>query len=224
MAVNEIAKQAVESLSTGAESSPRKFEMPGMQDVTDKGSTRPERFAQEVRDKLGDVPTEAESTKQIDQVEKASEPVAEMKKQGLTEDEKTKLKKETGWSDEIIDAIDSIKQANIFRKAGLQEATVGDKKCLIRKDIDMNQMDEFGRSNKERIENGLSPLTKQGKTVELHHIGQKKDSPLAELTTQEHRGNGNDAILHDKQRESEIDRTDFGKERKTHWENRAKLY
>ena len=50
---------------------------------------------------------------------------------------------------------------------------------------------------KERMKNGLSPLTKKGDTVELHHIGQKQDSPLAELATQEHRGKGNYAILHD---------------------------
>lgn len=37
-------------------------------------------------------------------------------------------------------------------------------------------------------------------------------SPLAELTTQEHRGKGNDTILHDKQKETEIDRGEFAKE------------
>lgn len=55
----------------------------------------------------------------------------------------------------------------------------------------------------------------------MHHIGQKPDSPLAELTTEEHRGAGNDTILHDKQKESEIDRNEFAKERKEHWKNRA---
>lgn len=85
----------------------------------------------------------------------------------------------------------------------------------------MNQKDELGRTNKERMENGQPPITKNGETVELHHIGQKADSPLAELTTQEHRGKGNDTILHDKQKESEIDRTEFAKERENHWEARA---
>ena len=227
MALNDIAKQAVESLSAGTESTSgtHKFEMPGTQDVTDATATRPEGFdAQEIKDKLGNVPTEAESTKQIDQVEKGSEPAEELEKQGLTEDEKIKLKEETGWVDEIIDSIDSIKEADVYKKADLQETTVGEKKCLVRTDIDINQADEFGRSNKERMENGQPPLTKQGDTVELHHIGQKQDSPLAELTTKEHRGKGNYAILHDTQKESEIDRTEFGKERETHWENRAKLY
>ena len=37
----------------------------------------------------------------------------------------------------------------------------------------------------------------------------------------EHRGKGNDGILHDKRRESEIDRNEFNKERKEHWKDRA---
>ncbi|MCL2103317.1 MAG: hypothetical protein FWH25_04700 [Syntrophorhabdaceae bacterium] len=78
MAVNEIAKAAVEASSSGVENRPGKFEVPRTQDVTDTAATRPERFdAQEIKDKLGDIPTEAESTKQIDQVEKGSEPADE---------------------------------------------------------------------------------------------------------------------------------------------------
>lgn len=140
---------------------------------------------------------------------------------GLTEEEKRELKEETGWSDEIIDSIGSKEEADIYKKAGLKEAEINGKKCLIREDIDMDQKDELGRTNKERMENGQPPITKNGETVELHHIGQKADSPLAELTTQEHRGKGNDTILHDKQKESEIDRTEFAKERENHWEARA---
>lgn len=140
---------------------------------------------------------------------------------GLTEAEKEKLKKETGWSDEIVDSTRSVEEAEIYKNADLKEEEINGKKCLIRSDIDIEQKDEFGRTNKERMENGNAPLTETGETVELHHIGQKQDSPLAELTTQEHRGKGNDTILHDKQKETEIDRGKFAKERKQHWESRA---
>ena len=47
------------------------------------------------------------------------------------------------------------------------------------------------------------------------------DSPLAELTRDEHRGKGNDTVLHNKQKESEINREDFAKERAEHWKARA---
>lgn len=142
-------------------------------------------------------------------------------KKELTDEEKAKIKEETSWSDEIIDTIGSMEEYEIYKKAGLQEAEIDGKKCLIRADIDMDQKDEFGATNRERMENGQPPITKSGETVELHHIGQKSDSPLAELTTKEHRGVGNDTILHDKQKESEIDRNEFKKEREAHWQNRA---
>lgn len=130
---------------------------------------------------------------------------------------------ETGWSRETVDRIKSKEEADIYMEAGLKEEEIAGKKCLVRMDLDMEQKDEFGRTNKERMENGMAPLSKDGEIIELHHIGQKQDSPLAELTTSEHRRGGNDTILHDKMKESEIDRVEFTKERKEHWENRAEL-
>lgn len=142
-------------------------------------------------------------------------------KKGLTDEQKQEIKEKTGWSDEIINAMGSMEEAEIYMKAGLQEVEINGKKCLIRSDIDMDQKDEDGISNRERMERGRPPITKDGDEVELHHIGQKPDSPLAELTTQEHRGTGNDTILHDKNKESEINRGEFAKERKEHWKSRA---
>lgn len=146
---------------------------------------------------------------------------AEEKKDGLTDNQKKELKERTGWPDEIIESIGSMEEAKIYEDAGLQAVEVDGKWCLVRSDIDLDQKDEDGISNKERMERGRPPLTKDGKEVELHHIGQKQDSPLAELTMEEHRGAGNDTILHDKTKESEIDRTAFAKERKDHWKSRV---
>lgn len=142
--------------------------------------------------------------------------------EGLTDKEKAKIKEETGWSDEIINAITSMEEYEIYKKAGLVEAEIGGRKCLIRNDIDWEQKDALGRTNKERVEQGLSPINKDGKIIELHHIGQHTNSPLAELTPEEHRGKGNDGILHDKTKESEIDRKAFGIERNIYWGERIK--
>ncbi|MCL1948367.1 MAG: HNH/ENDO VII family nuclease [Turicibacter sp.] len=141
--------------------------------------------------------------------------------QGLSMEEKIKLKHETGWSNEIIDAIESREEAEIFKKAGLIDGEINGKKCLLRGDIDLNQLDEKGRTNSERMEKGLAPLDRDGRSIELHHIGQKSDAPLAELTHAEHHSNGNDGILHDKTKESEIDRQGFDKERQEHWKSRG---
>ena len=139
----------------------------------------------------------------------------------LSEDEKQQIKSETDWSDEIINAIDSMEEYTVYKDAGLQEVDINDRKSLIRNDIDWNREDSMGRSNRERAEAGLSPINKEGNTIELHHIGQKSDGALAELTPDEHRGKENYSVLHDTHKESEIDRVAFNGERNTHWKERA---
>lgn len=146
---------------------------------------------------------------------------AEENKNGLTDEQKAKIREDAGWPDEIIDAIDSMGEYEIYKMAGVEVREINGKLCLVRKDIVWDQKDAMGRSNKERTEHGLSPIGKDGNVIELHHIGQHPDSPLAELTPEEHRGKGNDTILHDKTKESEIDRNAFGEERRAHWKDRA---
>jgi hypothetical protein len=139
----------------------------------------------------------------------------------LSDEEKQKIKDETGWSDEIIESIKSMKEYEIYKKAELQEVEINGRKCLVRSDIDWEQKDSMERTNKERAEAGLSPINKNGETIELHHIGQKNDGPLVELTPDEHRSKENHSVLHDTTKESEIDRNEFSNERSEHWKSRA---
>ena len=201
--MKEMARQKIEDIKT-----PGDAVMSKLDDIKNLTPEQLQEKINEVIDKLN-----SENTSETDETEEKSE--------GLTDEEKAKIKEETGWSDEIIDAISSMEEYEIYKKAGLVEAEINGKKCLIRTDIDWEQKDAMGRTNKERIEQGLSPINKDGKVIELHHIGQQSDSPLAELTTEEHRGKGNDAILHNKTKETEIDRQAFAKERNEHWEARA---
>lgn len=138
----------------------------------------------------------------------------------LSEEEREEIYELTEWSDDILDSIGSVEEAEIYIDAGLEEKEINGKKCLIFENIDPDQKDEDGISNKERMERGRPPLSKNGEEIELHHVGQKQTSPLAELTMDQHRGVGNDTILHDKTKETEIDRNEFGKERRDHWKNR----
>lgn len=141
----------------------------------------------------------------------------------LIEGEKKQIQKETGWSNEIIDNIKTKEEAKIYKIADLKETKVGDKTCLIRSDYSIDEVvDEMtGETNLDRMKKGKAPLDRDGKPIELHHIGQRNDSPLAELTGKEHRSGGNDTILHDKTKESEINRTEFKKEKEEHWKARA---
>lgn len=140
--------------------------------------------------------------------------------------EQPQIKKETNtnnWSKEINNYIKSSEERKIYEDAGLKEAEINGKKCLIRDDINWNQVDEKGRTNQQRAEKGLAPLDKDGNSINLHHIGQHKDSPLAELTSQEHTGNGNDTILHDKTIKTEVhgEGNEWDTERSSYWKSRA---
>lgn len=152
-------------------------------------------------------------------VEKAIEPY----KEELTQEEKNIIREETGWSDEIINSIRSFDEYKIYKEAGLVEVEVNGKKCLVRTDIDLEQKDHYGVTNRERIAEGYAPLDKTGKPIQLHHIGQHVDSPLAELTFREHRMGGNDSILHDKTKETEVHGlgNSWDNERKEYWKNRS---
>lgn len=199
----EVAKNAVENIKNSGDAVLSKLD--------DIKNMTPEQLSEKVNKALEE--NEAENTSEDGE--------ADEKQEGLTDEEKAKIKEETGWSDEIIDAIGSMEEYEIYKNAGLVEVEIDGKKCLVRNDIDWNQKDAMGRTNRERAEQGLSPINNDGKVIELHHIGQHADSPLAELTTEEHRGKGNDTILHNKTKESEIDRQAFAKERNEHWEARA---
>jgi len=153
-----------------------------------------------------------------------SEAIEPVPRPEWTEEEKRQCQFETGWPDTIIDSVRSDEESKIYIDAGLKVSEIGGKPCLERSDIVGDQKDAMGQTNKERMARGLAPLTPDGKTVELHHIGQKADSPLAELTMEQHRGKGNDTILHDKKIESEIDRIAFNAEKAEHWKRRAEAY
>lgn len=138
--------------------------------------------------------------------------------------EKTVVKIENpNWTFKTIDHIKSMEEYKVYKAADLDQCKVGEKAGLIRDDIDFSQKDEFGRTNAERIKSNLSPITKSGDVVELHHVGQDPDSPLAELTRDQHRGAGNDTVLHQKNIESRIDREEFQKEKSQYWKTRLEM-
>ena len=156
----------------------------------------------------------------------------------LTIEQQNLLHNQTGWSDNVISHIRSMEEAAIYMKAGLVERNIGGRVALIRKDInwsDFSCRHEWLKdrladwkswqcyNNADLIGEGYPPRDKNGDPYELHHIGQHQDSPYAELTWAEHRGDGNYAILHP-QRESEIDRQEFTGEKSYYWQARFKLF
>ena len=162
--------------------------------------------------------------------EKSASEVDETGSTELTDEEKQRIKEESGWSDEIIDNIKNMDQYEILKNAELIETEINGKKCLIRKDFDLDYTDQDGISNRERIARGNSPFdSKTGEKIQLHHLGQKADSPLVELTETEHRtgkykgDKKNQFLWHDNTKETEVhgEGNNWDPERKAHWKARA---
>lgn len=154
----------------------------------------------------------------ITDVKELDKPIAKELSKNNTSKESSETKEYKTVEEALENALEEEKA--IYDKANLEKGEVNGRESLQRTDIDYDEKDELGRTNLERMGQGLAPL-KDGKPIELHHIGQDMDSPLAELTKDEHMRNGNDTILHDKQKESDIDRVEFKKEKEDYWKARA---
>ena len=144
--------------------------------------------------------------------------------------EKEQVQRDTGWSDTVVDHIDTMEQyEDVLSKAGLEEKEVDGKTCLV-KEIDPNYQDpKTGKTNLERMENGRAPIDSQtGEKIELHHLGQDKDGPLAELCENSEHGDGHHKILHPQIEGSWRNEPGameaYDRERSDHWRERAKDY
>lgn len=105
---------------------------------------------------------------------------------GLTMNEAALIQRETGWDVSFISSLHSYEEYEVYRDAGLTMQTVGDTKVLAPQ-IDWNLIDpRTGKSNAELVAVGKNPIGADGKPVNVHHIGQLKDSPFAILTDEMH--------------------------------------
>ena len=138
---------------------------------------------------------------------------------GLTMNEAATIQKESKYPIEIIKQFHTTEEYEAIKAANLKPYMINGKTALIRSDIDLNLVDELGRTNLQRMSVGLSPLDANGMSYELHHIGQNADATLAILTQAEH----DNAALHGFKAISEIDRLQFAKQRKLFWKAMAKL-
>lgn len=154
----------------------------------------------------------------------------------LTKAQRNEIKKETKWSDVVISYIKDMKQYQIYKEAGLIEVDINGRKCLVKKDLDLDYrspktIDDAhpeGISNRELMKEGNAPYdAKTGEKIELHHMGQAFDSPLAELCENSEHGDGNDPILHDKgveswRRNPELKKKYNNEQRPMHWVERSR--
>jgi len=116
---------------------------------------------------------------------------------GLTMNQAATIQKESGYPLDVIKQFKTMDQYNICKEAGLKPQVINGHTALVR-DIDLDFVDDFGRTNLERMKSGLSAIDPtSGDSFQLHHIGQKPDSTLAILSEAEHMQGGNNTIWHE---------------------------
>lgn len=87
--------------------------------------------------------------------------------------------------------------------------------------INPNMKDARGRTNLERMEKGLAPLGPDGKSINLHHMTQRNESSIAEVTQTFHKDNSSVIHINPNTIPSGINRSEFNKWRTDYWKNRA---
>lgn len=87
--------------------------------------------------------------------------------------------------------------------------------------IDPNAKDKRGRTNLQRMKQGLAPLGPDGRSVNLHHLIQSEKGSIAEVSDTMHKRY--DRVLHinPKSTPSGIDRKQFGTWKRGYWQQRA---
>ena len=138
---------------------------------------------------------------------------------GLTMNQVAKIQRESKFPLDVISQLENMKQYEVLKKANVKAYMVGGKTALIQ-EFDLTSLDEFGRTNLQRMKTGLAPLDKNGVAYELHHLAQKSDGTLVMLTQEEHRLGEKYGIWHKHlDKPSEIDRTLWNKERGVFWKD-----
>lgn len=142
---------------------------------------------------------------------------------GLTMNQAAMIQKESGYPLDVIKGFASMEQYDICRNAGLSPQMVNGKTALVRS-VDPDFVDELGRTNLQRMQQGLAALDPAtGQAYQLHHIGQDPGSTLAILTEAEHMQGGNNLIWHELEGASRIDRVAFKTQRESFWKSFAEI-
>jgi len=88
--------------------------------------------------------------------------------------------------------------------------------------INPNLTDKYGRTNLVRMRQGLAPLGPDGASMNLHHMLQTQDGPIAEVTETFHQQNSSIVHVNPKTIPSGISRSPFDTWRRQYWMNRAR--
>ncbi|MBP9878437.1 MAG: HNH/ENDO VII family nuclease, partial [Alphaproteobacteria bacterium] len=90
--------------------------------------------------------------------------------------------------------------------------------------IDLNRVDEMGRTNFQRMQKGLAPKGPDGEPMNLHHMLQTKNGPIAEVTDTFHKEYKRIIHINPSSTPSGIYRPEFDRWRNQYWKERAREF
>lgn len=143
------------------------------------------------------------------------------KQTSFTMNQYAQIQQETGYPLDVIKQFHTMDEYQAFRDANLKSTFVNNRSALIKTDIDLTRVDAKGRTNLERMQQGLAPQDSNGVSYELHHVGQKKDGTLAILSQTEHDNPAIHGFL--EKTEAHAAGTNWDTERQAFWKAFAKI-
>ncbi len=143
------------------------------------------------------------------------------KQTNFTMNQYAQIQQETGYPLDVIKQFHTMDEYQAFKNANLKPAVVGNKTALIKTDIDLTRVDAKGRTNLERMKQGLAPQDSNGVSYELHHVGQQKDGTLAIMSQVEHDSPAIHGFL--QKTEAHAAGTNWDAERQAFWKAFAEL-
>lgn len=143
------------------------------------------------------------------------------KQTNFTMNQYAQIQQETQYPLDVIKQFHNMDEYQAFRNANLKPTVVGDKSALIKTDIDLTRVDAKGRTNLERMRQGLAPQDSNGISYELHHVGQKKNGTLAMMSQAEHDNPAIHGFL--EKTEAHATGTNWDAERQAFWKAFAEL-
>lgn len=111
------------------------------------------------------------------------------------ENQEKSIEQISPYSRKINVFIRNVKELQIYTQLNLKEIVVTRPSIIL--DIDPNYSDSSGVTNLSKMLSGKAPSDGlSGETIDLHHIGQRYDSPFAELPHNIHDTAGYYSTLH----------------------------
>ena len=142
---------------------------------------------------------------------------------GLSMNEAAQIQRESGYPLDVIKGFRTMEQYEVCQKAGLVPKMVNGKMALIRQ-IDLDFVDEMGRTNLMRMQQGLAALDPAtGEEYQLYYIIEKRESTIAILTKTEYMQSDSSEIWHTAAEMPQNDRWFFENQREDFWENMANI-